>query len=322
MVVGGAAATILTLSTPLLYVASASFIPDGNESPGSGLASIAGQFGVALPSANQSQTPAFYVSLLTSRVLLRNIARDTFDVQEMGDSRVAVLDLLQIPQGTEASREEQGIRVLTGMVTSRAVPSTGEVVVTAGTQWPSVSLAIVTRLVDGVNAYNQRTKKGQAVTERKFIEGRLDVARTELRATEDLLQEFVTKNRQLGNSPELTFQRDRMQRDVTLRQQVFATLMQSYEDARIREVRDTPSIRVFEPPSVPTAPKSRGRLLKISLGVTLGAFIGVLMAVLSEFMHRRRVEQNIETDKFLAALNQAKRDARLPLEWLRTRFGR
>ncbi len=60
MVAGGALAALAAFTKPALYVASTSFIPEGNDPSRSGLASIAGQFGVALPTGNQSQSPDFY----------------------------------------------------------------------------------------------------------------------------------------------------------------------------------------------------------------------------------------------------------------------
>jgi uncharacterized protein involved in exopolysaccharide biosynthesis len=54
------------------------------------------------------------------------------------------------------------------------------------------------------------------------------------------MQAFLQANRQWANSPDLTFQHDRLERDIALRQQVYTTLVQSFEQARISEVRDTP----------------------------------------------------------------------------------
>src|ERR1700682_3977966 len=55
---------------PATYAASASFIPQGADLGRTGLASIAGQFGVSIPTQNQSLSPDFYSQLLRSRELL------------------------------------------------------------------------------------------------------------------------------------------------------------------------------------------------------------------------------------------------------------
>ena len=305
MLVGGALAALAAFTRPALYVASSSFLPEGNDPGRSGLATLAGQFGVALPAANQSQSPDFYTRLLTSRVLLTPIVRDTFTVQEMGNRRIPFLTLFNISGGSEKSREEEAVRQLSGLVKTSITKATGVVELSVATRWPSVSLAIATSLVNGVNEFNQKTRQGQAAAERKFVEGRLAVAGSDLRAAEDRLEGFLRTNRQYA-SPDLAFQRDRLQRDVSLKQTVFNSLTQSYEEVRIREVRDTPVITIIEPPAVPTTPQPRGRLLTVLMGLILGAFFGVVSAFVRGTVARRREEGDPQADEFVDTLGQMK----------------
>lgn len=306
MVFGAVVAGLGVYSKPVLYLASASFIPQGNDAGRSGLAGLAGQLGVVIPAGNQSESPAFYVRLLGSRVLLEPITRDTFVVQEMGGRRVAFLDLFNIQGATPTVREEEGVSLLQEIVTASVNPAGGTVEVSAATVWRSVSLAIVTALVNGVNEFNQRTRQGQAAAERRFVEGRLAVASADLRAAEDRLETFLKTNRQFSNSPELTFAHERIQREVMLKQQVFTSLTQAYEDVRVREVRDTPVITIFETPKVPTQPEPRQRLKRVELGLILGGSVGVLLAFLSDAIARRRKEDDPNAEEFLRFVDDMK----------------
>ncbi|MDQ6769953.1 MAG: hypothetical protein M3Z54_08200 [Gemmatimonadota bacterium] len=304
--VGGVLAALSAFTKPALYVASASFTPSGTEQSRSALAGLAGQLGVALSSGNQSQSPDFYSSLLTSRVLLTPIARDTVVVQERGGRRIAFLDLFKIDGNPEQRRVEKGVKELQAIVKPSIVRTTGVVEVSVATEWRSVSLAIANELLTGVNDFNQRTRQGQAAEERKFVEGRQALAASDLRAAEDRLQEFLKTNRQFANSPDLTFERDRLERDVTLKQQVYTSLTQSYEEVRIREVRDTPVITVVETPSVPTLPEPRGRLARVLLGLIVGALFGAFLAFVSGAIARRRREGDSEADEFVNTLGEVK----------------
>lgn len=301
MIYGGAIATVFALLAPPQFAANASFTIQSSDVGRSGLAGLAGQFGIALPSSSQSASPDFFAMLLKSRVLLRQVARDTIVVREMGDRRTTFPELFDIKGKTPAQREDRSI-VKLGKITTSSMGKTTEVVsVQALTQWPSVSLAIVSALVDGVNKYNLRTRQGQAALERKFIQSRLALADTELRRAEDRLKYFLTANRQYANSAELSFERDRLQRDIGLKQQTFTTLTQSYEDARIREVRETPAITMLEPPTVAAEPEPRGRIIRVLIGMVMGAIVGAFIVLIGDSLARRRADP--ESGAFFQALS-------------------
>jgi len=306
MLFGGVVAALFVFLKPALYQASASFVPQGNDASRSGLASLAGQFGVSLPSSNQSTSPEFYSSLLQSRALLQQIVRDTLVVRELSGRRIAFLDLFKIPDGPVARREEQGVRILRDLVNTSVTKPTGVVGLAVTTRWPSVSLAITTALVNGVNDFNQQARQGQAAAERKFVEGRLAIGRTDLRAAEDRLQGFLQTNREFSRSPELNFERDRLQRDVTLQQQVYTSLTQSLEEVRMREVRDTPVITVIESPAVATLPEPRQRTTRLLFGILLGGAFGAALAFASAGIRRRRQDGDAQAEEFVGTLGEVK----------------
>jgi len=306
MVIGAVAAALVILPRPRTYLASASFITQTSESSRLGLSSLAGQMGISLPTGDQSVSPDFYLSLLRSRVLLLPIARDTLVVRELGGKRISVLDLFEISGDSQERREEQAVAKLQRLVNVSMTKSTGVVEFSVATKWRSVSLAIVTALLSGVNDYNERIRQGQAGAERKFTEGRLALAAVELRDAENRFASFLKTNRDWAGSPDLFLEHERLQREIQLRQQVFTTLTQAYEEARIREVRDTPVITVFEPPAAPTIPQRRGLLIGTIIGAFLGALIGVLSAFTSGLVKRRQASGNAEAEEFANALKEAK----------------
>ena len=100
------------------------------------------------------------------------------------------------------------------------------------------------------------------------------------------MQEFLQANRRFEDSPELTFQRERLQREISRQQQVYTALAQSFEQARIAEVRDTPVITVLQSPFLPPGPDDRSLLLAVALGVVLGGMAGVVLAFVVEAVRR------------------------------------
>ena len=200
MLLGALVASALVFPRPVLYESTASFISQESDQQRSNLANLAGQFGVSVATGSQAVSVDFYVQLLTSRALLEDIVRDTLVVQEMDGQRLTFLDLFQVEGASETRREEAGVALLRGMITASVSRATGVVSVMVDTEFPSVSKALVTGLVDGVNDFNLRRRRVQAAAERRFIEERLAVAATELRQAEGRLQEFLTSNRLIGAS--------------------------------------------------------------------------------------------------------------------------
>jgi uncharacterized protein involved in exopolysaccharide biosynthesis len=300
---------VLGLAAGLLstrvYISAATFIPQGSENGAtSGLALAASQFGIRVPTAGGGWGPPIYVELMHSRTLLEPIALDTVVVTERGGQRAALMDLLEVKAPTAAQRTGRAVSALRNLVTATEDKKLGAVKVTVTTRWPSVSLMLVERLVRGVNQFNLETRKSQATAERQFVEARAGEAERALREMEDRLQAFLQRNRAISSSPELGFERDRLQREVALRQQVYTTLVQNQEEARIREVRDTPVITVLEDPRLPVISESRGTMKKIILGALVGGFIGMAIAFIANAMIAARRDSSEEAQEFFQLVKE------------------
>ncbi|HVT40282.1 MAG TPA: hypothetical protein VHE78_14670 [Gemmatimonadaceae bacterium] len=271
------------------YTSSFSFSPQTSQDPSrAGLASLAGQLGISVGGA--SEAPQLYAELVSTRDVLSPIARDSFALAPGDGKRVPLATFLGIRGADPQVVEERTLRNLRTRIVaaSAATRTSGVVSVTVRTKSAEVSFEIAERLLDGLNQFNLATRKSQAGEERRFTEGRLAAAKVALRAAEDSLQNFLFANRQFGNSPQLTFQRERLQREVSLRQQVVLGLAQQYEDARIREVRDTPVITVIEKPALPAMADPRGRGVIIVLGTFLALLLGIGLVLVWEGWNRQR----------------------------------
>jgi len=259
------------------YKATTEFVPQEGASQLSSLASLAGQFGVQLPTGQESQGPDFYQQLLTSRAILGPVVGAKYQVstEGAGGDSVPLLDLAEVEGDTPGARLARGIKWMRDKVLSTSVdPQTSIVTVSVTTRWPEVSYQIATALLNQVQDFNLETRHTQAQAEREFLEGRVDAARKDLRSAEGDLQTFLQNNRQYANSPELVFQHDRLQRQVSMRQDLYTSLAQSYEQARIQEVQNTPVITILEQPIVPPLREPRRTVLKTLLGLIFGGMLG------------------------------------------------
>lgn len=313
--------TILTVVFTLVssgrtYTSDASFLPQGTERRGvEGLQAMAGQLGIRVPSEGRYDSPEFYAELLQSRRILGQLLVDTFAVN--GDDTVSdvypsegtIADLLGIPDSDHRRRGDAAVQWLRKEAVSvRTNRGTGVVQVSVQTPWPHVSRHIAERLLDLVQDFNLGTRQSQASAERLFVERRLGEAELELRHAEGELRRFLERNRQFENSPELLFEHDRLQRQVAMRQQVFNSLNQSHQDARIAEVRDIPVITIVEPPELPVQRDARGFALSMVIGLTLGGMIGICAAFGREFFVRKQEVGTDDYQDFLDVWEDMKRD--------------
>jgi uncharacterized protein involved in exopolysaccharide biosynthesis len=285
-------AVLIAAVRPRLYTATFSFLPQTSlEQPGGGLASLAGQFGFPVAMlGGPSLPPQFYADLLTAREVLAPIAAGSVALGADEGEKVPVAEFLEVDESEPRVRHERTLQELRdgGIISASAGRTTGVVTAQVRTGSPRASLQIAEQLLHGLNTYNMTTRQSQAAAERRFTEGRLEEARRSLRAAEDALQSFLEGNRQFG-SPQLTFERERREREVLLQQQVVTGLAQQNEDARIREVRNTPVITLIEQPALPVLPDSRGRGWLIVLGAVTGTLLAATLVVLRAGWRRQRV---------------------------------
>lgn len=307
---------LVVFLTKRTFTASTSFIPQTPDRRVSGLSGLASQFGFQLPTEHPGESPQFYAELVGSREILGILATEEFDFQwtkrgQMRRMEGTIPDLLELATGEEdpAIRREEAIEWLEeeaiAVSTGR---DTGIVDVSISTPWAGLSEALAERLLALVNDFNMGSRQSQAAAERRFVEGRLEEARQQLREAEDRLESFLENNRQFlanrSNSPELSFQHERLQRQVIMQQEVYTSLAEAYEQARIAEVRNTPVITLVEEPELPAEPDPRGAVLKLALGMILGGLVGISLAFLQEAFERARLEQDPKYLEFSGLLSQ------------------
>lgn len=91
-----------------------------------------------------------------------------------------------------------------------------------------------------------------------------------------------------------------------MRQQVVSSLTESYEQARINEVRNTPVITVVEAAEAPVRPDPRNLRGRGLLALVLGGMLGVSVAFVREYARRSREESTDDYTEFSTLWSEAK----------------
>jgi uncharacterized protein involved in exopolysaccharide biosynthesis len=277
------------------YIASTTLtLASADASDFSQLRGLASQFGVNVGSIKSSQlAPELVAKIAVAQSMLRSRALDTLVFRIDGDKPRDVLGLLDLSDPDRSSREiriRKAIRVLEKMVSATADRRTGAVLISAKTKWPELSLHLVNAISTDLEQRMFDIGGKRASKERQSIEERIKTQDDRLRHQEYYLSKFLTQNRQYSNSPELRFEFDRLQRSVSLQQQVLLSLLQAKEDVLSREIQSAPTINVIEPPLYPVLPEPRRRLLFIVISLFAAPTLGIGFAFLRFYLASKLTE--------------------------------
>lgn len=302
------------------YIASASFVPQGGDARApAGAAALAAQFGVSLGTDRPGESPQFYVDLLGSLALLRKAVESEYQVpEEDGTVRSGTLIELfdaQAERGLPAWRVAVD-RYRANHLSTTVGRETGMIRLRVTAPHPALAEQMAARLLELLTELNTEIRQVRAQEEGHFISGRIEQARAELWSAEEALQDFLRQNRDFGNSPELVFAHDRLQREVSMRQEVYSSLMRAQEQARLDAVRDTPLFSVIDRPAGTAEPKGRRTIVFTALALFLGVLLATFLVFALEFFRRRRETEDPEYRELEEVTRRAWRDLRHPTRWI------
>ena len=292
LIVASLVVVVLLIRGPR-FAAESAFRPEVPQAPAARFAGLAAQLGVNLTNTTIGDPVRFYLEVAKSRDVHREVAltQYRFAVVPRGRDSLSgnLLTLFRIRGKTAEDSMQRVLDELDRRVEVTMNRDAGLVRVRVVTRWPELSVLINRRILELINAANLERRQSQAGAERRFVETRLNQAEQELHAAEGEQERFLERNREYQSSPQLAFEYNRLQRRLDLRQQVFTTLSQSYEQARIDEVRNTPQLSIIDQPEGSAQPV--GNLIAdTAMWLLVGAVLGIMIALVREFLARQRAQ--------------------------------
>lgn len=141
-------------------------------------------------------------------------------------------------------------------------------------QDPILAADIANFIGNEVERYIQKENSAQSNKEKLFIFDRLSIVKSELEVSELELKKFKERNRGYEDSPELFMLYSQLFREVEAKKQVYLTLQQQLELARIEEVKQSPILHILDY-AVPATKKSSPNRLSF---VIISSLLGVLIS--------------------------------------------
>jgi len=265
------------------YSADSTLRPQMSESNQSRLAGLAAQFGLQVPGMTLGDPVKLYSELAASRQILTKVLLTTYTIpnRDGGDSlRGTLVDFWDLPAKTSDDINRKALGKLRKRILVSSNREAGLVYIRTVSGSPELSVAINRRLLDLLDESSKQRRQTQASAEREFLQARLKQAGEELEAAETAQKTFLARNRRYQEAPFLQLEFADLQRRVELKSQVYTSLSQSYEQARLDEVRNTPLLVLVDAPE-----GSARRYGSIPRDTVIWMLVGLAAAVFMVLAH-------------------------------------
>jgi uncharacterized protein involved in exopolysaccharide biosynthesis len=278
---------VATVIIPPVYRSNASFVANSSSSSklqgasnsSTGLSGIISQLGGSV-GGDPSESPNFYVELLSSRELLTRLIQSKFPNPrtDTPNDSATLLTILRIKRADPKRQLELAVKKMRDASQAGMDPKTNLVWFSVDAQWPELSSQIGNRLIELVSSFNRETRVSRAKSKRTFLQMRHDSAQTALRETEERQRVFYEQNRGFISAPGLKYEEQRIKRDVDLASDLYINLDRQLEVARIDEINDAALITVIDSAVVPRKAQWPRYGVMLFTGTVLGMLFGLLLA--------------------------------------------
>jgi uncharacterized protein involved in exopolysaccharide biosynthesis len=219
-----------------------------------------------------------------------------------------LLEILEVPGKSTEERLQRGVIWLQNLIEVTVDKPTGIVTLEVDMPGAELAAALANHMVKLLNEFNLERRQSQSREQRRFTGERLAEAEQNLRAAERSQLAFFQRNRDYSSSPVLSFEANRLQRDVDVKQELFLTLSKAHTEARIAEVRDTPVLTVVDSAVAPFRRSRPRRTVGVLMALALGTVVGIAVAYVVDFRRRAAPEQHPDYLAMREAWAQARRE--------------
>jgi uncharacterized protein involved in exopolysaccharide biosynthesis len=303
-------AIIMSLLATSIFTATAKFLPSQSPAMSARMGSIIEGGGANLGRGDDPSTD-YYVALVQSPSFLRAVA-----VREYKDTDGTMKPLVAIynpPGASEAERERRAVEWLGKRVEVSAartqMPNQPRIItLECRATSPTLAADICSAILDEIKRHNNDIRGSKAKQNRDFVQSQLDTAKRELDQATEGFATFTARNRKIV-SPALEADRDRLERLVRVKEDVYNTLSRQLVLARIEEQETRPSIEMIQSPEPPLTRSSPRRTQTVMIAGIVGLFLGCVCAFAWDIM-RRMNPANPDTRELRENIAHIRDDAR------------
>ena len=143
---------------------------------------------------------------------------------------------------------KHGIGVLKQKIKVSDLRDSQLITISVTTDNPKLSVDLLSRLLSSFNSMLLDFKLSQKVDQRNFISNRIMEIEKDLNKAEEDLKLFRDQNRFIASSPALLLEEERLSRDVTVQTEIYISLKNQLELAKIEEVKGGMLFQILDEP--------------------------------------------------------------------------
>jgi tyrosine-protein kinase Etk/Wzc len=125
-------------------------------------------------------------------------------------------------------------------------------------------------------------------------------------------------NMPVKDTPELALELARLTRNLKIQETIFELLKQQYEQAKIQELKDTPTIQVLDKAEIPRIKSRPKRVMTAAMGGVASFGFTLMFVLILEFVRRERKKNSLVYQKMQGITKMLNED----YDWVRTIFSR
>jgi non-specific protein-tyrosine kinase len=193
------------------------------------------------------------------------------------------------------------------------IPNTELIKITVESSSPIIAKDSANALADILIEQGKEFYAGGGKSTQEILSEQVKQAEDELNLARQAYDKYVSEN------PNDTSSTDVMRNAIQLKENTYATLLEQYDQARLREMIRANIISVVEPSSLPSRPSKPNKLVNISLGFIVGLAGGFGLAfVLESLSNRLYTSKQIEAIAKMNVVGQIPlKEGKWPVKWLR-----
>jgi uncharacterized protein involved in exopolysaccharide biosynthesis len=173
-----------------------------------------------------------------------------------------------------SDEEYAAMKAIEGKIKASIAQKTGLMVVSVTASHPEIASDLAESFIDHFRARVRKIRTEKVRERLSFLEGRFQEAEAELETAEDRLANFLERNQRLSTAS-LEFQRDRLRRQVSFKEQLYSKLQAQLTQTRLDLQRQKPVVTVVREPLPPRSRSAPQRTLIVLVSLILGGVFGV-----------------------------------------------